>query len=297
MLLMTAVILCAFGDLLWARDHGGEQENAFGVYKEAKLAIYNKEWHQAVDLLKTMERDYPGGKYAEESVYWLAYSLNKLGMDYKDPERGAAVKKEALDYLNRFISAGTNNKNPWLDDAKILRIRIASDLVQAGREEYLDYIAGAVNTAEMTETDLLVVALDALIRLDIETALPDLETIIKETKNKELRTKIVFILENSSDKRLRSLLSRTVLAYPRWIRKVEPTYPIEALRKMITGEVVLEVTTGPEGNIIEAVVQSGHPLLREAATAAVKKWKHAPTPVNGAPTSRVFTVSIVFEIY
>lgn len=294
---MAVVMLCVFGDLLRARGQDGEQEKPFAVYKEAKLAIYQKEWHRAVDLLKTMERDFPCGKYSEESIYWLAYSLDKLGMDYKDPERGAAVKKEALDHLNRFISVGTGKGSPWLDDAKILRLKIASDLVRSGRKEYLEYIVGAVNTAEITETDLVAVALDALIRLDVETALPYLEKIIKETKNTELRAKIVFILENSSDKRLRTLLRRTVLAYPRWIRKVEPTYPVEALRKKITGEVVLEVATDPEGNVIKAVVRSGHPLLHEAAVEAAKKWKHAPTPVDGTPTSRLFTVSIVFEIY
>ncbi len=296
-LIIAAVMLCAFGDFQWARGQAGGQENAFGVYKEAKLAIYQREWHRAVDLLKTMERDYPRSKYSEESVYWLAYSLDKLGMDYKDPARGAAVKEEALGHLNRLISIETGKESPWLDDAKILRIRIASDLVQTGREGYLEYIVEAVSAAENTETDLVVVALDVLIRLDMKTALPYLEKIVKETKNTELRTKIVFILENSSDRRLRTLLRQTVLAHPRWIRKVDPTYPIEALRKTVTGEVVLEVATGPEGNVLRAVVQSGHPLLREAAEEAVKKWKHAPTPVDGAPTSRVFTVSIVFEIY
>lgn len=272
------------------------EERAMEIYKEAKMAIYRNDWPKAIDLLKTFEKDFPGSHYMDDSIYWLAYSLNKLSL-YEDPDREVEVKKQALQYLNQLIE--TRKDSPWADDAKILRIKVSFQLVHGGAGEYLDNILKVVESraGNETEIDLKVVALDALVQVDTERALPYLETILKETTNEELRSKVVFILNNSRDKRLRSLVRRTLLEKPRWIRKVEPVYPIEALRRLIAGQVTLEVVTDPEGNVIEAAVKKGHPLLRNAALQAVKQWKHEPTPVDGESISRVFTVTITFEIY
>ncbi|MCP4216561.1 MAG: energy transducer TonB [bacterium] len=78
---------------------------------------------------------------------------------------------------------------------------------------------------------------------------------------------------------------------------MEPIYPSGALRKKIQGDVVLEVVTGPDGHVEKATVLSGHQLLREAAVKAAMQWVHDPTPVDGKPASRVFTVTLNFEMY
>lgn len=55
--------------------------------------------------------------------------------------------------------------------------------------------------------------------------------------------------------------------------KVSPSYP-ELARKMgLAGVVRLEVTVAPNGAVKDTKVIGGNPILVNAATDAVKKWK------------------------
>ena len=294
--IVIILLLSAMGHIhAKAEQQPGVQAADFGAFKEAKMAIYQKEWLKAVELLKTFEKDFPGSHYVDDAVYWLAYSQDKLSTDFKDPLQETEVKKEALRNLDRLID--TIRDSSWVDDAKILRIKIYSELVRAGHREYLQYILETLKTVKESERDLEVVALDALTRLDVQQALPFLEKVLKQPSASELRTKVLFILSNSSDKRLQDLLDRVLLEQPRWIKKTEPIYPIEALRNNVQGKVLLEVVTDAQGNVVKAAVIKGHPMLRDAAVHAAMQWKHEPAPVNDKPVSRVFTVTINFEIY
>jgi protein TonB len=78
---------------------------------------------------------------------------------------------------------------------------------------------------------------------------------------------------------------------------VNPIYPVEALRKKIEGQVLVEVVTNRKGEVLSATVITGPLLLREAAIEAVKQWKHEPYQGNNKPLKRIFTISISFEIY
>jgi len=44
------------------------------------------------------------------------------------------------------------------------------------------------------------------------------------------------------------------------------------------------------------VVSRGHPLLDDAAVAAVKQWKYSPTLLNGKPVPVMATVSVKFDL-
>jgi TonB family protein len=67
------------------------------------------------------------------------------------------------------------------------------------------------------------------------------------------------------------------------IRRTQPTYPPTAQQERISGAVEVEVLTDESGNVISAKTRSGHPLLRQAALEAARKWKFRPTLVNGQP--------------
>jgi TonB family protein len=60
--------------------------------------------------------------------------------------------------------------------------------------------------------------------------------------------------------------------------KVTPVYPELAKKMGVSGVVKIEITVLANGNIKEAKVIGGHPLLAEAATDAVKKWKFETGP-------------------
>jgi TonB family protein len=59
--------------------------------------------------------------------------------------------------------------------------------------------------------------------------------------------------------------------------RVPPVYPEEAKKNLIQGDVVLTATISKEGDIIDLKVVSGHPLLADASTEAVKHGNTVPT--------------------
>jgi len=56
----------------------------------------------------------------------------------------------------------------------------------------------------------------------------------------------------------------------------EPEYPEIARRMKITGNVKVEIIVAPDGSIKSTKVLGGHPVLADAVTKALKKWKYAP---------------------
>jgi TonB family protein len=60
--------------------------------------------------------------------------------------------------------------------------------------------------------------------------------------------------------------------------RVAPQYPELAKRMNVTGVVKVRVTIEPNGNVKEAKVVGGHPLLVDPAVEAARKWKYEPGP-------------------
>jgi bla regulator protein BlaR1 len=80
------------------------------------------------------------------------------------------------------------------------------------------------------------------------------------------------------------------------IYKVEPTYPENAKAAGLSGKVVLQVTTNEEGFVSDVKAVDGHPILADAAFAAVKQWRYSPTTLlSGEPVPVTTTVTVVFS--
>ena len=60
--------------------------------------------------------------------------------------------------------------------------------------------------------------------------------------------------------------------------KVEPVYPDIARRMNIAGTVRLLIVVAPNGTVKSAKPVGGHPLLVNAATDAVRRWRFEPGP-------------------
>ncbi len=80
------------------------------------------------------------------------------------------------------------------------------------------------------------------------------------------------------------------------VKKVQPTYPAEALTMRIEGSVTLEATVGKSGNITGVKTLHGEPMLAQAATDAVKKWKYKPYLLNGQPVEIQTQITINFKL-
>jgi TonB family protein len=60
------------------------------------------------------------------------------------------------------------------------------------------------------------------------------------------------------------------------ISRVAPSYPDFARRIALRGTVKVEAVVGMNGIVRSVDVKGGHPLLVQAAAAAVSKWKWEP---------------------
>ena len=85
------------------------------------------------------------------------------------------------------------------------------------------------------------------------------------------------------------------LKAPRQTYSVDPVYPPLAMEARITGTVIVDAVIDEHGNVVQARVVNGHPLLIEAALRAVQQWKYEPTSLNGQPVSVELQVQVHFN--
>lgn len=83
---------------------------------------------------------------------------------------------------------------------------------------------------------------------------------------------------------------------PKKIADVRPVYPSLALAARVQGVVRIEAIIRKDGTVKEAKVVRSVPLLDQAALAAVRQWRYAPTIVNGEPVEVVVTVTVNFSL-
>jgi len=78
------------------------------------------------------------------------------------------------------------------------------------------------------------------------------------------------------------------------IFKPQPKYPQNARRFNASGKVEVRVTISITGRVIKATAISGHPLLRDAAVEAARRWQFEPTVVNGSPVETELVLTFEF---
>lgn len=80
------------------------------------------------------------------------------------------------------------------------------------------------------------------------------------------------------------------------ITQTRPNYPPLARQARIQGTVVLHAIIDKEGWVAQVEVQSGHPLLVQAALDAVRQWRYKPTQLNGEPVEVDTTIQVTFTM-
>jgi protein TonB len=78
------------------------------------------------------------------------------------------------------------------------------------------------------------------------------------------------------------------------VREVAPSYPKLASMAHIAGTVRLKAVIGRDGTVEDLTLISGHPLLIQAAEAAVKQWIYKPTLLNGVPVEVETEIAVHF---
>lgn len=83
---------------------------------------------------------------------------------------------------------------------------------------------------------------------------------------------------------------------PRKVHHVDPVYPQLAADTQIQGVIILEAVIDETGQVKDASVLKGIPLLDQAALEAVRQWRYTPTLVDGVPMPIVLVITVRFEL-
>lgn len=83
-----------------------------------------------------------------------------------------------------------------------------------------------------------------------------------------------------------------------FVHQIQPEYPQIARDEGAQGDVMIRVTIGPQGEVVDALVavSSGNASLDAAALNAAKDSTYAPPLENGVPTTQAYLIVYTFSL-
>lgn len=91
---------------------------------------------------------------------------------------------------------------------------------------------------------------------------------------------------------------RDIVTVPTRIRSASPKYPQAARAAQFEGDVLLEAIVSAAGKVTNVtIVRSVHPLLDDAARAAVLQYEYAPARRNGVPEPAAVRLTVSFRMH
>jgi HEAT repeat protein len=179
LLLASALGVPASAGTHFATSDGGSERRS-EAYREGQHALEREAWGDASVIFGTIAEG--SGEDADAAMYWKAYA------DWKQQK-----KKEALEGLRKLLSAYP--KSSWADDAKALELEI-----RGGK--------GSRDGAGAEDEELKLYALDGLMQLNPEQAVPVLERLLGGSSSLRIKQRALFVLSQSPSPKAREILVR-----------------------------------------------------------------------------------------
>lgn len=165
-------------------------DTADSLYRVARKALNDGDYRRAAALFRQIAESYPESRYAGDALYWRAFSLYRRG--------GSDNLQNALDALDaqrsKYPAAATHG------DASTLAARIRGELAKRGDQgsavKVIQSADSAVSGCPSEDDDMRVAALNALMQMDSQEALPVLRKVLarRDACSEALRNKAVFIV-------------------------------------------------------------------------------------------------------
>lgn len=80
------------------------------------------------------------------------------------------------------------------------------------------------------------------------------------------------------------------------LQRISPVYPHTAISQGLEGQVELLAVVTSKGTVEKVRRVSGSPLLVQAATDAVKRWRYEPFRADGEPVDKEISITLNFKI-
>jgi HEAT repeat protein len=160
-------------------DSGAEQRSA--AYREGQRALESQNWDDASRIFGKIAAG--SGADVDAAHYWKAYA------DWKQK-----LKKESLEEIRQLLSAYP--QSAWADDARALELEIRDG-------------KGARKSSDAEDDELKLYALDGLMQMEPEQAVPVLEKLMAGNASPRVKERALFVLSQSDSPRAREILLRT----------------------------------------------------------------------------------------
>ena len=180
------------------------QDPADSLYRLARRAMADENYRRAARIFAELVDQYPRSDYAGDALYYRAYCLYQLGGQRELREAVDAIERQRRDYAD----ASTR------EDAKTLRTRIESMQARRGDADAAQKVAekaselGKERGCPNDDDDMRIAALQGLMQMDAESALPILRQVLAKrgSCSESLRKHAVFIVSQKRGDEATTLL-------------------------------------------------------------------------------------------
>lgn len=262
------------------------------MYRRARESLNRNEYATAATLFRDIRSRYPRSEYAPDSYYWEAYARYRIG--------GRESLRNALrllqDQARSHASASTRNAG----DAELLETRTLRELAKLGDADAarrLSVIASSAGTPSASATaspsasasasgrrsrgggrrdcddedDVQAAALNAVLQMNSERAIPILEKVLarRDPESVCLRRKAIFIVSQHKNERVEQMLLDAVKTDPDaevreqavfWLSQVNSPRSTAALESLL----VTSQDRAVQEKAIFSLSQQNRPEARQA---------------------------------
>ena len=189
---------------------------ADSLYRLAREAMSRGDYKRAAELFHLIPQRYPQSAYASQSMYYEAYSLYRSG-----GEDDLGIARDRLKQLKQ------KDAKLWKNDGSALLTRVCGELAKRGDEACAADIETAAQKdppvqsgngcpSEDDEGDDRIMALQALMNMDAERAMPILQKVLarRDPCSAGLREKAVFLVSQKRTPETASILMNVARTDP-----------------------------------------------------------------------------------
>ena len=264
--------------LPWAAE-----DPADSLYRDAREALNRGDYRRAADLFGRIQSRYPQSEYAADALYWQAFALYRAG-GTSDLRRAVGKLKAQKDKYPKAKTAG---------DAETLLVRIEGQLAQTGDASAAERVARGADSAARggcsrnadDDDDPRVAALNALLHMDAERAMPILRQVLarRDACSVGLRRKAVFLVSQKRSAETEGILLD--------IARRDPDGEVRQQAVFWMGQLNSERSTA----MLDSILRSAEdPELREKAVFALSQQssERAAGILRGVAEDTSFTMEV-----
>ena len=256
---------------------------ADSLYRLAREAMSRGDYKRAAEIFHRIPERYPQSAYAGQAMYYEAFSLYRSGDN--DDLRAARDRLKQLKAKDAKI---------WKNDGAVLATRVCGELAKRGDEncaasigqtaEDIDVSGGQTYTvpgaqgrscpSEDDDNDERIMALQALLNMDAERAMPILKKVLerRDACSAGLRRKAVFLVSQKHTSETANILMNVARSDPDqetreqavfWLSQVPGSTPL--LEEILKGSGDAEIKDKALFSLSQQNEPRAHQILREFA--------------------------------